>query len=68
MTRTFWGSLAECTVPVEYDLLVLGLDQVIDNVRCRGVSARIAEPLATVKALQRISIRLYMSSLPPDSP
>jgi hypothetical protein len=48
---TFWDRLAERTVPVQNHLLVLGLDQVVDDMRRRRIAPGIAEPLVTRQTL-----------------
>jgi hypothetical protein len=60
---TFWDGLAKSTVPVQNNLLVLGLDQVVDDMRCRGVSSGVAEPLVAGKALD-MSANINESRLP----
>lgn len=47
---TFGNSVSESAIPMQYHLFVLRFDQMVDDVRCRGVAPGIAEPLSARQA------------------
>ena len=48
---TFRYCLSQGTLFVQDDLLVPRLDEMVDDVRCRGVPTRVAEPFVANDAL-----------------